>query len=60
MAFTEEAALRKALKWLAERRLEAPQAPRLSLIDEAAQRFDLTPLEAEFLLNAWREGGPKG
>ena len=47
--------LRNALKWLSERRLEAPLASRLDLIDEAARRFDLTPLDAEFLLSAWRE-----
>jgi hypothetical protein len=27
----------------------------VKLIDEAARRFDLTPLEAEFLLRDWKE-----
>lgn len=44
-----------ALKWLAERRQEEPAAPRMRLIDEAGRRFDLTPLEVEFLVGAWRE-----
>jgi hypothetical protein len=48
-------AIRNALKWLAERRLEEPAAPRLELIDEAARRFDLTPLAVEFLASNWRE-----
>ncbi len=47
--------IRNALKWLAERRLEEPTTPRVQLIDEAARRFDLSPLEAEFLVNQWRE-----
>jgi hypothetical protein len=48
--------LRRALRWLSERRLEQPQAPRLKLIEEAALRFDLTPAEADFLVMEWREG----
>jgi hypothetical protein len=47
--------IKGALKWLAERRSEEPAAPRMRLIDEAGRRFDLTPLEVEFLVNAWRE-----
>ena len=47
--------LKNALRWLGERRLEEPSAPRARLIDEAAKRFDLTPLEAEYLLTAWRD-----
>jgi hypothetical protein len=48
--------LRRALRWLSERRQEQPQAPRLKLIEEAALRFDLTPAEADFLVMEWREG----
>jgi hypothetical protein len=55
MGLLEGDAIRGAMKWLAERRLEAPSAPRLGLIDEAARRFDLTPLEVEFLVGNWRE-----
>ncbi len=47
--------LRSALKWLSERRLEEPAAPRGKLIDEAALRFDLSPVEVDFLLQSWRE-----
>jgi len=55
--------IRKAMRWMGERRLEAPETPRARLIDEAAMRFDLTPLEVEWLLTNWREdaapsGGP--
>jgi hypothetical protein len=48
--------LRRALRWLSERRQEQPQAPRLKLIEEAALRFDLTPAEADFLVMEWKEG----
>ena len=48
--------LRRALRWLSERRLEEPKAPRLKLIEEAALRFDLTPAEADFLTMEWKEG----
>lgn len=49
-------ALRRALRWLGERRQEDRAAPRLALIEEAALRFDLTPAEAEFLMMEWKEG----
>ncbi len=48
--------IRRALLWLSERRREEPGAPRMRLIDEAALRFDLTPLDADFLASAWKEG----
>ncbi|MGB8931952.1 MAG: hypothetical protein WCC48_11955 [Anaeromyxobacteraceae bacterium] len=48
--------LRRALRWLSERRQEEPTAPRLKLIEEAALRFDLTPAEADFLVMEWKEG----
>ena len=49
-------AIRGALRWLSERRLEDPAAPRMKLIEEAALRFDLSPLETEFLTSNWKEG----
>jgi hypothetical protein len=48
--------IRSALKWLSEKRCEEPTAERLKLIDEAALRFDLTPLEVDFLSTNWKEG----
>jgi hypothetical protein len=60
MAFTDGDGIKGALKWLAERRQEEPGASRTKLIDEASRRFDLTPLEADFLLNAWREDRAAG
>jgi hypothetical protein len=48
--------IRQALKWLSDQRMATPGAPRMKLIEEAALRFDLTPLETEFLANSWKEG----
>ncbi|HVP67665.1 MAG TPA: hypothetical protein VMT17_10435 [Anaeromyxobacteraceae bacterium] len=51
----EGEALRRALRWLSERRREDAGAPRAKLISEAAERFDLTPAEEEFLFRDWKE-----
>lgn len=47
-------ALKKAMRWLSERRQEEPEAPRPQLIDEAGAKFDLTPLEVQFLYDNWK------
>jgi hypothetical protein len=49
-------AIRSALKWLAEKRLEDPATPRMKLIEQAAIRFDLTPLDVDFLATSWKDG----
>ncbi len=46
-----EAPIRQAIKWLDEQFRENPAADRAKLVDEAGRRFDLTPLDADFL---WR------
>jgi hypothetical protein len=48
--------LRRALRWLDERAKEPGPADRAKLLEEAAARFDLTPLEEEFLLAQWVKG----
>jgi hypothetical protein len=52
--------LRSALKWLSDRRLDDPSAPRAKLIDEAALKFDLSPVEVEFLLLRWKDPSTGG
>ena len=52
----EGEALRRALRWLDERIREEPGASRGKLIGEAGARFDLTPVEQEFLLRNWVKG----
>ena len=45
-----EAPIKQAVKWIDEQLTDNPQADRMRLIDEAGRRFDLTPLDSEFLL----------
>ncbi len=52
----EGESLRRALRWLDERAREGPVKDRLKLVGEAGTRFDLTPVEEEFLLAQWRPG----
>jgi len=48
--------LRRAVAWLAR---QGPWTP--ALIDEACQRFDLSPIDEEFLLRECRRfRGPEG
>ena len=46
-------ALRTAMRWLDERAREDARSDRLKLVSEAASRFDLSPLEEEFLVSNW-------
>lgn len=48
--------LRRAVRWLDERVKEEPGANRLKLVGEAASRFDLSPLEEDFLVGSWVRG----
>jgi hypothetical protein len=45
--------LRRALRWLDDRVREEPRADRSKLVSEASVRFDLTPMEEDFLLQNW-------
>ncbi len=47
--------LRRALIWLAEQRMADPKASRSKLISEAGQRFDLSPMEEDFLIGEWKD-----
>ena len=53
-----EAPIAQAIKWIDDQLLDRPQADRLKLVDEAAQRFDLTPLDGEFLYRHLAEKSP--
>ena len=45
-----EAPIKQAVSWIDDQLRERPEADRMALLDEAARRFDLSPLDAEFLL----------
>lgn len=46
---TGEAPIKQAIEWLDEQLQDNPAADRVKLIDEAGRRFDLTPLDSDFL-----------
>ncbi len=52
-----EAPIKQAVKWIDEQLRENPKADRTRLVDEASRRFDLTPLDADFL---WRHLADRG
>jgi hypothetical protein len=45
-----EAPIKQAIEWMNEKLREQPRADRMKLVDEASRRFDLTPLDEDFLL----------
>jgi len=47
--------LRRAVRWISERRREEGQASAGVLVGDAALRFDLSPRESEFLLELLRQ-----
>jgi hypothetical protein len=55
-----EAAIKQAIRWLDEQLREQPSADRLTLVDEASRRFDLTPLDADFLIRHLAERRSQG
>lgn len=56
-----EAPVRQAIKWIDEQLHDRPDADRLKLVDEASRRFDLSPLDEDFLVRHLAERhGPAG
>ncbi len=47
--------LRRAVRWVSDQLRENANKPLLSLVDEASQRFDLTPKQSEYLIHFYRE-----
>jgi hypothetical protein len=54
-----EAPIKQAVKWIDDLLFDNPHADRTKLIDEASRRFDLTPLDAEFLFRHLAERARK-
>jgi len=44
-----EIGLRQAIDWIAAHRQQDPRTSLAELIDQASRRFDLSPVQAEFL-----------
>ena len=47
--------IRRAVKWISEERTYEPQKKLSELIEEACLKFDLSPMDAEFLSRTLRE-----
>jgi hypothetical protein len=45
-----EAAIKQAVKWIDDQLREDPTASRLRLVEQASQRFDLSPVDTDFLM----------
>jgi hypothetical protein len=45
-----EGPIKQAVSWIDDQLRDDPGADRLRLVDEAARRFDLSPLDTEFLM----------
>lgn len=54
-----EAPIKQAVKWLDDQLTDNPGADRVKLVDEASRRFDLSPLDADFLFRHLAERGKK-
>ncbi|RMD93591.1 MAG: hypothetical protein D6813_03845 [Calditrichaeota bacterium] len=46
--------VRRAIKWISERRQENPELSLKKLVLEAITRFDLSPKDADFLLEFYK------
>jgi hypothetical protein len=44
-----EAPIKQAVNWIDEQLRDNPGADRVRLVDEASRRFDLSPLDQDFL-----------
>ena len=44
-----EAPIKQAVQWIEDQLRDDPTADRVKLLDEASRRFDLTPLQEDFL-----------
>jgi hypothetical protein len=44
-----EAPIKQAVKWIDDQLVARPDADRVALVDEASRRFDLSPLDTDFL-----------
>ena len=47
--------LRKAVKWIADERLDNPEASLFKLIEDACLKFDLPPKDEAFLIRSLTE-----
>jgi hypothetical protein len=51
-----EIGLKKAVAWISQRRQENPSASLATLVEEASRRFDLNPIQTDFLYRHFTQG----
>jgi hypothetical protein len=44
-----ESPIKQAVQWLDDQLRDQPDADRVRLVDEACRRFDLSPMDSDFL-----------
>ena len=49
--------IRNAVKWVSEMRTDEPETSLVEIVEKAAVKFDLSPMEAEWLQRFVRENG---
>jgi hypothetical protein len=54
-----EAPIKQAVKWIEDQLTDNPGVDRVKLVDDASRRFDLSPLDADFLFRHLAERAPK-
>ena len=52
-----EAPIKAAVQWIEEQLQHRPDADRVTLVGEASRRFDLTPLDEDFLVRHMAQRG---
>ncbi len=51
-----EIGLKKAVEWISQKRQDDPAAGLAQLVEEACRRFDLNPIQADFLYRHFTRG----
>jgi len=46
---SSEAPIKQAVQWIDDQLVDQPEGDRVKLVDEASRRFDLSPLDTDFL-----------
>jgi len=54
-----EAPIKQAVNWIDDQLTDNPNVDRVKLVDEASRRFDLSPLDADFLIRHLAERSRK-
>ena len=52
--------LRRAVRWVSEKLQESPTGPVMTFVNEAVFKFDISPKDARFLIDFFRERKTEG